>query len=164
MDSRKAPRFLTILCLLSLVGGIMSIKSAVTSLFYSDGINEDEIAFNLNMEGNEQMPSYIQKTMDSVVDFWLMKQEYSVPLQSSTILLSLLSLFGVFLMYRLNSKGFIYYAIANLLLIIIPFFYFFNNFIGQLFIAAQFFISALFILLYATQLKYMVKNKEPLKL
>jgi multisubunit Na+/H+ antiporter MnhG subunit len=67
-------------------------------------------------------------------------------------------------MYQLKSKGFALYTIANLVGVIIPFFYFLGNTIGQLFIAGQFFITALFILLYASQLKHMPKKNEPLRL
>lgn len=142
----------------------MSIKSSVENLFYSDEVNSDEVAFNFNFDGEEEVPSYIQETIDSGIDYWLMNQEHSVPLQSVTLILTIISLIGVFLMYKLNNKGFIFYTIANLLLVVISFVYFFNNTVGQLVTAGQFFVTALFILLYASQLKYMSKDKEPLKL
>lgn len=163
MDSRRAPKFLTFLCILSFIYGLFSVKSSVQDLFFSNEADQEDISLNINMDG-EALPSSVQYTIDSAIDFWLMEQEYSYALNISTLALSILSIIGVFLMYKLNNKGFIIYTIANLLLVIIPFIYFFNNTVGQLVIASQFFITALFILLYATQLKYMGKNKEPLKL
>ena len=161
---RKTPRFLVILCLLSLLSGVYTIKSSFEGLFLKDQLDEEEIAMNLNFNSDGEVPSYIQYTIDSLIDFWLMEQEYASILNASTLILALLSLVGVLMMYRLNKKGFILYSSANLLGVIIPFFYFLNNTVGQLFIATQFFVTALFILLYASQLKHMNTNKEPLKL
>lgn len=161
---RKTPRFLTILCLLSLLSGVYAIKSSFEGLFLKEQLDEEEMAMELNFNSDGETPSYIQYTIDSVIDYWLMEQEYATVLNISTLILALASLIGVLLMYRLNKKGFIVYSSANLLGVIIPFFYFLNNTVGQLFIATQFFVTALFILLYASQLKYMNANKEPLKL
>jgi len=163
MDKRKTPRFLTLLCILSLASGIFAIKSSVGSLFFNDHLNEDA-AYNLNYEINGDTPDFIQYTINSLVDFWLMQNENAVVINASTLLLTLISIVGVILMYRLNRKGFALYTIANLLGVIIPFFYFLDNTIGQLFVAGQFFVTALFILMYASQLKHMRKKNEPLRL
>jgi hypothetical protein len=143
---------------------VYAIKSSFEGLFLKEQLDEEEMAMELNFNSDGETPSYIQYTIDSVIDYWLMEQEYATVLNISTLILALASLIGVLLMYRLNKKGFIVYSSANLLGVIIPFFYFLNNTVGQLFIATQFFVSALFILLYASQLKYMNANKEPLKL
>jgi hypothetical protein len=158
MASRNTPRFLTLLCIFSIIGGILAVKSSFTGLFMHEQIDASEMSMNFNYDGEGELPSFVQYITESLLDFWTMQQEYSRVLNASTLLLALISLTGVIMMYRLNSKGFILYSIANLLAVIIPFFYFLNNTIGQLFIALQFFVSALFILLYASQLKYMRKD------
>lgn len=163
MDSRKTPKFLTFLCVLSIIYGLFSVKSSVQDLFFNDDANQEDMSFNIDMDG-EELPSSIQYTINSAIDYWLMDQEHSKSISISTLILSILSIIAVFLMYKLNNKGFILYSLANLLMVIISFFYFHDNTVGQIVIASQFFITALFILLYATQLKFMAKNKEPLKL
>ena len=152
-----------LLCILSIINGLWNVKSAVQNLFFESEIDV-EAAYDLNMETEGEMPSYVQETIDSLVDFWMVQQDHSVLIQSFTLLLSLLSILGVFMMYKLNKKGFIIYTIANLTLVIVPFIYYFNNTVGQLLIALQFFVSALFILLYASQLKHMRNKNEPIKI
>lgn len=163
MDKRRKPRFLTFLCVLSLAGGIFAIKSSFTNLLYNDQFDE-ELSYSLNYEISGDTPDFIQYTIDSLVDFWLMQHDNSIVLNISTLLLAIASIIGVIWMYQLKRKGFAFYSIANLLGLIIPFFYFLGNTIGQLFIAGQFFVTALFILLYASQLKYMPKKNEALRL
>ena len=161
MDRQKAPRFLAFLCILSFIGGGLSIRSDVKHLFYDSEIDTEELAFNLNIEGDGDMQSFVQKASESIIDFWIEKQNQPKVLTISTLLLALISVFGVFLMYRLNKKGFLVYTISNLLLILISYIYYFNNTIGQVLIAFQFFFTAMFIFMYATQLKYMnVKIEE----
>lgn len=163
MDKRKTPRFLTFLCILSLASGIFAIKSSFSNLFLIDEFDAAS-SYNLNYEISGDTPDFIQYTINSLVDFWLMQHDNSVILNASTLLLALISIIGVIWMYQLKSKGFVLYTIANLVGVVIPFFYFLGNTIGQLFIAGQFFITALFILLYASQLKHMPKKNEPLRL
>jgi hypothetical protein len=163
MDKRKTPRFLTLLCILSIASGIFAIKSSISNLFFNDEFDE-ETAYNMQYEISGDTPDFIQYTMDSLIDFWLMQTENSIMLNTSTLLLALISIVGVIWMYQLKSKGFALYAIANLLGVIIPFLYYLDNTVGQLFIAGQFFVTALFILMYASQLKHMRKKNEPLRL
>ena len=155
MDNRRAPRFLTLLCVLSLIGGLHSIKTDIDLLRSADDFNTEEIAFNLNIEGDGDLPTFVQKATESLIDLWLIQKEQALWMTLTTIALAIVLLIGVLMMYRLNKKGFILYSISNLLLVIIPFIYYFNNTIGQLIIAFQFFFTGMFIFMYATQLKYM---------
>ncbi len=155
LDRIERPRFLLMLTMLSFLGGIISIRNAVKKLFFSDEVDSSETAFNFSIDSNGEVPSFIQKMIDGVIDFWIAEQEYSLIIQSSTLLLTLASLLGVYFMYSLKRKGFLIYVISNLVMVIIPFIYYFNNTIGQLYVSIQFFFTAMFIFLYASQLKYM---------
>jgi len=163
MDKKRTPRFLSMLCILSFIWGALSIKSAIENLFFKNN-NLDESSFSFSVNSETELPSYVQRTIDSIIDFWIVQQDHSVLIQSSTLILSLVSITGVYLMYRLKKNGFLVYTISNLLLVIIPFIYYFNNTIGQLYIAFQFFFTAIFIFLYASQIKHMRSNKEVLNL
>ncbi len=156
MDRQKAPRFLTLLCILSFIGGGLSIRSDVKHLFYDSDIDTDEVAFNLNIEGEGDMQSFIQRASENVIDFWIEKQNQPKILTISTMLLALISIVGALLMYRLNKMGFLVYTLSNLMIILISYIYYFNNTVGQMLIAFQFFFTAMFIFMYATQLKYMM--------
>lgn len=160
MDNRRAPRFLTFLCILSFIGAFISIKSDIDLLRSNNEFDSEEFAFNLNIEGDGDLPTFVQKATESLIDFWLIQKEQPVWLILTTLSLALVLIVGVFMMYRLNKKGFILYSISNLILVIIPFIYYFNNTIGQLVIAFQFFFTAMFIFMYATQLKYMNGQME----
>ena len=151
----ERPRFLSLLSLLSFIGGLFSIRTAIKKLFFSDDIDSAENAINFSINSNGEIPSFIQETINGIIDYWLAEQEYTMIIQSSTLLLSIFSLLGVYLMYKLKKKGFLIYMISNLLMVIIPYIYYFNNTIGQLYVSIQFFITAMFIFLYASQLKYM---------
>lgn len=163
MDKKRTPRFLSMLCILSFIWGALSIKSAIENLFFENN-DLDESSFSFNVNSDSELPSYVQRTIDSIIDFWIVQQDHSILIQSSTLILTLISILGVYLMYSLKKKGFLLYTLSNLLLVIIPFIYYFNNTIGQLYIAFQFFFTAMFIFLYASQLKHMRSNKEVRKL
>lgn len=154
MDRIERPRFLVILSMLSFIGGLISIRSAVKKLFFTDKI-DSENAINLSINSNGEVPSYIQQTINGIIDFWIAEQEFTLVIESSTLVLTLASLIGVFFMYRLKKKGFYIYMISNLMMIVIPYIYYFNNTIGQFYVSIQFFITAMFIFLFASQLKYM---------
>jgi hypothetical protein len=160
MDNRRVPRLLTFLCILSFIGGFISIKSDIDLLRSDKDLYNEEVAFNLNIEGDGDLPTFVQRVSESMIDFWLIQKEKPLLLILTTLSLSIVSVLGVFMMYRLNKKGFILYSVSNLILVIIPFIYYFNNTIGQLIIAFQFFFTAMFIFMYATQLKYMTGQME----
>ena len=153
----ERPRFLTLLCLLSTIGALLAIKSAIQGLFFNDEFDKESASYEFNFDSNGEVPSFFQNVIDRLFDFMLLQEENSILLNSSSLILSSIALYGVYLMYRLDRKGFIWFTIPKLLMIIIPFIYFFNNSVGMLFIAGQFFITALFVFMYATQLKYMHK-------
>lgn len=151
----ERPRFLTILCLLSFIGGLWTIKTSVQDLFFADEFDTESANYELRMENNGELPSFFENMMNRSVDFYLLKEEHALILNSSALILSIIALIGVYFMYTLKKKGFVWYLVPQLLMVAIPFFYFLGNSVGQLFIAGQFFITALFIFMYATQLKYM---------
>ena len=161
MDRQKAPRFLTLLCILSFIYGGFSIKSDLNQLFFNSDVDTEEVAFSLNIEGDGDMQTFIQKASEGIIDYWIEKQDQPKLFTISSLIFAILSVIGAILMYRLNKKGFLIYTISNLLIIIISYIYYFNNTVGQMVIAIQFFFTAMFIFMYATQLKYMgIKIEE----
>jgi hypothetical protein len=155
MDRVERPRSLVLLSVLSFVGGFISIRNAIISLFFSDDKYGTDGEFNLTISADSEMPSFIQQSINGIIDYWLMVQEHQMLIQASALILSILSIIGVYWMYQLKKKGFFLYVGSNLLMVIIPLFFYYNNPIGELYIALLFFFTAMFIFLYASQLRYM---------
>ena len=158
MDKLKAPRFLKFLTLLSIIGGIYSIKESIQGLFFFDPEDLNELSYSFS--GSEEDVLFINRFIERFIDLELLYGEYRYAIHIPNIILCLVALYGVYLMYNLKREGFLYYSISKVLIIIIPFILFFNNAVGQFFIAVQFFITGTFIFAYATQVKYMVAGKS----
>jgi len=73
---------------------------------------------------------------------------------AANILFALLSLFGVFLMFKLKKNGFYLYSVVNLFWMLVPV-YFIGMEVGMMMLGVGALITILFIILYAVNLKHM---------
>ncbi len=132
----KRTTLLTVLAVLSFIGGGMSIFSNAFLYFYNDEVKQ------LVESGALQSFSDMNLNLDLLLsiskDFFLLQA-----------LTNILSVFGVYLMWNLNKAGFHFYTIAQIILLIIPKLYL----PGLPFPWFELSLSLLFVYLYAKALK-----------
>lgn len=155
------PVFLKILCILTFIGSGYGIINSVVTYF-----NANSIA-NIVAEAKTQMDSaYEKKKMNNDAESGIAKNVIkNMSLMTSpenlkktaigTIITSVLCLFGAILMWRLRKSGFYIYTLGTLIGIILPFYFFGNNFLTNISAGFQSFIGILFVIFYAMNLKSM---------
>ncbi len=81
-------------------------------------------------------------------------KENLVPMTATNVIFALLSLLGIFLMFKLKKNGFYLYSVVNLFWMLVPI-YFIGMEVGMMMLGIGGFITILFIILYAVNLKHM---------
>ncbi len=156
---KKRPTFLLVLCILSLIGsGGLGLISQVYQYATFEVSYDTKIA---------QMEEALEKFEDAGIDsgflydgvqtgiFVLEKtKENLVPMTSAHVLFSILSLIGIFLMFKMKKNGFYLYTIVNLFWMLVPI-YFIGMEIGMMALVMGTVIPIAFIILYAINLKHM---------
>ena len=138
----KRPTGLTVICILTF---IFSGLSLISSLFYSvyyhylPGLINNS-PFTKSIEGIEGMADALKVLTQANIWFFIF----------NTILYAV-SLGGAIMMFRLKKVGFHFYTVAQILLLITPLIYL----TGYKTDIANTFISGIFILIYATNLRIM---------
>ena len=132
-EQTKRPEFLTVLCILTFIGSGLSILSNFIVATFHSSIQEFAASGALKFPGMDILLSIDQSYF--VIGF----------------ILSSVSLFGAYKMWGLKKIGFHFYTIAQILLLIVPFFYISNNGFPYF----EFIITATFVILYGKNLKYM---------
>lgn len=157
----QRPAFLLVLCILTFIGSGWSVLSNLFSLFTADMINttvQMEQYSNMlgNME-NESASAFMSGFLNSSMEVLQATAAHAHEIAIMQLVLSLISLIGAILMFQLRRSGFYLYVAAQILaLFILPYFAGFSTLvvIGLLWSAL---ISAIFIVLYALNLKFMVR-------
>ncbi|MDR1273150.1 MAG: hypothetical protein LBK12_01245 [Odoribacteraceae bacterium] len=146
--------FLTVLCVLTFIGSGLTVLSASFSLltFNPETMVKQVEATSMLME--EGGP-WLKYALDSSVEVLLVTAEHGRAIYGFTLLFGLLSLAGAFEMFRSRRHGFFLYAFAQVAaLFVLPCYAGFSLIVTvSLFGAAL--LSALFIALYAVNLKQM---------
>ncbi len=136
----QRPLLLTVLCILTFTGSGLSAFANLLLFFYYDPIKNIFESGQLNIiEGTGEMES-IKILMNITPDFFLFQG-----------ILYMISLFGAIMMWRLNKMGFHFYAIAQILLLIIFEFYV----SGTPFPLIPLLVTIIFVLLYYRNLRFM---------
>jgi hypothetical protein len=155
------PTLLTILCILSFLFGIWGIWGGVQSAF-TDQPQRDLETTKAEMEkamagvdatgpGAEMMT----KMGDAAIALGEKSVENAKPIGYSSIVLSILSLLGVWWMWNLQKKGFWLYTLATVAGLITPFIFLGGGMMTLLGVGFLGVISLIFIILYAVNLKHM---------
>jgi len=151
----KRPEFLTVLCILSFAGlGIRILRSIadsvggmVTSAFspiYNEVINDLKTDMNDVPFPVENLLASVQKLLDHITTFGLMRLSMSV-----------IALIGVILMWNLKKEGFYIYAVFRILILLIPVIILGFNLFSMMMISSGIVFAILFIVLYSLNLKAM---------
>mgnify|MGYP000579627598 CR=1 FL=1 len=151
--SNNRPIFLSILSWLSFLGEGFGLLIAFLSLGVSGKTQLENASFEINSSG--EMPENYSNILNSFIEFWLVRNNHFYLIHISRIALLMISLYGVYLMYKMKLKGFYIYTSTQILLVVIPFVFLIDNPISRIMASLQFFMVGLFVFLYATQTKYL---------
>jgi hypothetical protein len=155
----QRPVFLTVLCILSFIGGSWGVLEGVRNAFTNAPEEEVEEARTAIEEAMTQVEGagadFALKMMEEGLVMAEQAAANAVPLGYIGLITSLLGLAGVWFMWNLKKSGFYLYAAASLGGLLLPFAFIGFGMMGLLGLGLGGFISVLFIVLYAIHLKYM---------
>jgi hypothetical protein len=153
------PGFLTIICILSFVGlGLQILKSLKLFIFGQLGpsyynLMQDRLEESLNQvhSSNPFITSFIEKIFESILKLI----DHAPLLATISIISSVIALAGVIMMWRLIKTGFYIYTVIKILDVFVPIIFIGFNFVSLFIALIGLFTSAIFITLYAFNLKAM---------
>lgn len=156
----KRPTFLTVLCILTFIGSGWGILSELFSLITAGMVNQS-VQMEQYTQAMDQLAdsgvssSFISGLLSSSQEVIQASMMYRTQIAVCGLILSVISLIGALLMFRLKRIGFYFYTAAQVLMLgITPIFIGFSLItITSLIFSAIF--ALLFIILYAVNLKYM---------
>lgn len=158
-QASKRPVFLTVICIISFVGlGVIMFKSLFAFAFgqlldavhpmVEDGF--DEAITQMRMSDPQMVP-FVESIFDAVI-----RLLSSIPLLAAlNFVISGVALAGVILMWNLKKSGFFMFAAAKVIGIFVPMMVIGVNFLSMMMSSGIFMVSAVFITLYAINLKAM---------
>lgn len=160
-NSPVRPTFLLVICILTFIGSGWSVLSNLFSIFTS-GMMDSSLQMEQysNMMGNIEgcaSSSFLTGFLNSSMEVLQATAAHAREIAVMQLVLSVISLLGAIMMFQLRRFGFYLYTAAQILaLFVLPYFAGFSTLvvIGMLWSA---FISLIFIILYAVNLRYMVK-------
>jgi len=151
------PNGLTALCILSWVWMAFSLLSVVTELntgrLTEADIREQKIVIleSQTPETIEMMPWVVEESIEML---YISRDNFSTMMIINFVAL-IIGLIGVFLMFQLRKIGFYMYIGYSIISIAYWLYYFSGMTFGWIIISTTAIFSALFIILYGTQLKKM---------
>jgi len=159
VQPKKRPTFITVLCILSLIGsgGFGLLQPLYQFVTFEKSYPEklEQIEKGLEQMEDAGMESGFLYDMAVNGQIVLEKtQENLVPMTAANVIFALFSLLGIFLMFKLKKNGFYLYSVVNLFWMLVPV-YFIGMEVGMMTLAMGGGFTILFIILYAVNLKHM---------
>lgn len=155
----QRPTLLTIVCILSFIGGLWGAIDGFRTGFTNKAQEDLEVAKAAIEESMAQMQGqggeFAEKLMEQGISLAEKAAEHAKPIGISAFVLSLLGLYGVWLMWNLRKQGFWFYTVASIVGLVIPLYFLGFNMVAIMGLGLGAFISILFIVLYAVNLKHM---------
>lgn len=152
------PTFLTVLCILSFIGGALGIFNGITTLMappVDQAMNELQAEMDKASAELGDQSAMVSGMMDGAVEIARKTAENAMPLGLAAIILSAVSVFGVWKMWNLQKQGFTIYTAATIIGLLFPLFFLGFNFMSIMALGMGGFFGVLFIILYALNLKHM---------
>lgn len=152
------PTLLTVLCILSFIGGAWGLISGTMNLVQD---NTAELAAaqaqmdEARAEMGDEASGMVGGLMDGAMEMAEKAAANARSIGIATIVLSLISLFGVWKMWNLQKQGFWLYLLATIAGLIVPLIFLGFNMLALLSVGMGGLIALIFVILYATQLKHM---------
>lgn len=156
MDAPKRPTLLTVLCILSFIGGILGLWDGYKNAFTDAPQKALEEAKAQVQESMDQLGS--DNPMAGMMNDMIATAEKGVEnaktLGYSNLAFSLISLAGVWMMWNLKKTGFYIYTVSQIAIVAAPFILVGGMAGGLMGILGAVF-PIIFIILYALNLKHM---------
>jgi hypothetical protein len=155
------PTLLTIICILSFLFGIWGLYGGVQSAF-TDKPQRDLETTKAELEKTLASPDVqgsgaemVAKMGEQAIAMGEKSVENAKPIGYSSIVLSIVSLLGVWWMWNLQKKGFWLHTLATVVGLITPFIFLGGGMMTLLGVGFLAVISIIFVILYAVNLKHM---------
>jgi hypothetical protein len=153
------PTLLTVLCVLSFLGAALGIFGGLKNVL-SGGDSAELAEAQAKLEEargqmGDEAAGMMGGMMDGAMEMAQKTAENARPMGIANVLLALISLFGVWKMWNLQKQGFWFYLVATIGGLIVPLVFLGANMVALMTVGAVGFISLVFVVLYATQLKHM---------
>ncbi len=153
------PTLLTVICILSFVAGAFGLWSGIKNAFTDAPQTElqearaqmEEAMAQVGDSGNDM----VSKMMESAMTMAEKAAENAKQIGYANIILSLLSLIGVWQMWNLKKSGFWMYLLASVASLLVPVFFLGGGMMTLLSVGIGGFITIVFVILYAVNLKHM---------
>lgn len=152
------PRLLGFLCLLTFLSSISGLWTQADRL-WNPGVAAyqiqqyfEQLRESMEAQSNEANAEFVEKIFNSV-----QAQMTADSIRLSAIIMLIyesLTLFGAYLMWGLQKRGF-YYYIGGVALVILASLIFIGGWLGFMTMLGEAFLSVIFIFLYRSQLKYL---------
>lgn len=153
------PTLLTVICILSFIAGAWGVIGGIMSL---TSHNDEQALIEAQQKMEEakaqlgdQANGVVGNMMDSGMEVAQKATENAKPIGISNILLSLISLFGVWQMWNLRKSGFWLYVVAAIGALAVPLVFLGGGMMAIMSVGFGGLISIVFIILYGVNLKYM---------
>ncbi len=161
----KRPTFLTVLCILSFIGGAWGVIGGAMNMFTGPATEAamsemsarmDEAKTQLGDEMGDQAGSeMVGGMLDGAMEMAQKAAANAKAIGISNIVLSIVSLLGVWMMWNLRKNGYWLYVLATLGGLAVPLIFLGVNFMSILSVGFGGLIGVLFIILYGVNLKHM---------
>ena len=155
---RTRPTLLTVLCVLSFIGGGWAIISGIMTVLNPMGdVEKVQAQFEQAMEGMDELGSDnpMAGLMEGAMEAALKAAENAVPMSIANMVLAAIGLLGVWMMWNLRKTGFYLYTLASILALGVPFYFLGGGLLAMMSVGVGGFISLVFIILYGINLKHM---------
>ena len=152
------PTLLTVICILSFIAGLWGIYGGVTNLTTDQTAvlaQAQQKMEEAKAQLGDKADGMAGRMMDSAMDIAQKGAENAKPIGISGIILSLISLFGVWQMWNLKKSGFWLYLLAAIGGLVVPLIFLGGGWMAIASVGFVGLISLVFIILYAVNLKYM---------
>jgi hypothetical protein len=152
-EPQKLPSMLNVLTILTFIASGLGIISGCYSFFAASSNYDKAVQTQDKME---QMPDWVKSmTGPNMVEAAHRQLENRLPIMLLTIVASALCLYGAIQMRKYKKNGFSIYIIGDLLSFVTMGLFIGFGYISTFALVFSIVITALFIGLYATQLKYL---------
>lgn len=163
MDTNTAtaparPTLLTVICILSFIMGAWGVIGGIQNLVMDQSAVLEEARANMEqarVDLGDQADGVAGQMMNSAMELAEKGAENARPIGIANIVLSLLSLYGVWQMWNLRKNGFWLYVLASVLGLAATVYFLGGSMLAIASVGVVGFFALVFIVLYAVNLKYM---------
>ena len=156
----KRPKFLRVICMISLFFGLYRILQSIQMLFMRPTTTQEINDSIEEMTSADLGPMKDYFSVEEYTDFAFALSEHWDSFYITSILLTIMAMIGAFQMFKLRRRGFFMYGTAYLLYCFYPVLLIENNDFTWLMTIANLFGTALMITFYAIHLKYMDEGEQ----